>query len=98
GPDLRPRLDEREVDVEEDGGGRSYTVAGHRYAPGRRLASDGNRSRTSSSRARSSSAVITDASSGASATTSPQGSATSDRPNDGGLSGSVLPICAAAAT
>ena len=56
------------------------TRVGHRYAFGCRFASDGNLARMFCRCARSSSAVITVSSSGACATTTPHGSAISDRP------------------
>jgi hypothetical protein len=74
---FRPGSRDGEVDVEEN---RSQVVAGHLYASGLRLASEGKFRRTSSSRARSSSAVITHSSSGACESTIPHGSAISERP------------------
>ena len=56
------------------------TRVGHRYAFGCRFASDGSFARMFSRCARSSSAVITVSSSGACATTTPHGSAMSERP------------------
>ena len=78
-PEVGPRLDEREVDVEEDCLER-HAGAGQRYASGRRWDRDGRRRRTSSSQARSSSAEITVSSSGAWASTVPHGSTISERP------------------
>ena len=60
--------------------GAVYAGLGQRYASGRRCESDGSRRRTSSSHVRSSSAEITVSSSGACASTVPQGSTISDRP------------------
>ena len=79
GPELRPRAGEREVDVEEDGA-QAHRGARRPYASGRRLASEGRSRRIRRSRAPSSSAVTTVSSSGASQSTIPHGSATSERP------------------
>jgi hypothetical protein len=57
-----------------------YAGVGQRYASGRRCDSDGSRRRTSSSHARSTSAEMTVSSSGAWASTVPQGSTISDLP------------------
>ena len=81
--EVRARLRQREVEVEENGAGvhAGYGVAaGQRYASAWREASDGSFARTSSSLRRSSSAEITVSSSGATATTTPQGSAINERP------------------
>src|SRR5688500_12838205 len=83
GPEQRPRLDEREVDVEEnrfDAMTLGYTSAGHVYAAGWRLASEGSARRTRSMWARSSSAETTASSSGACASTTPHGSTIIVRP------------------
>ena len=67
-PEQRAGLDEGEVDVEEnrlDSTAPGYTSAGHVYAAGWRLASEGSARRTRAMWARSSSADTTASSSGA---------------------------------
>ncbi len=71
----RPGLREREVDVEEDGAEGTA-----QYATGRRFASDGRKLLIERMRSRSRSATITQSSSGAVASTVPQGSTITERP------------------
>ena len=83
GPEERAGLGEREVDVEEDRLDPTrafYTSAGHVYAAGWRLASEGRLRRIRSMCARSSSAEMTASSSGACARTTPHGSTMELRP------------------
>src|SRR5262245_50354893 len=86
GRQLRPRAAEREVDVEENCaelGQPGATGVGQRYAFACRFASDGSLARMPSRWPISSSAEMTVSSSGACATTSPQGSTISERPYAG---------------
>jgi hypothetical protein len=79
-PQQRAGLGEREVDVEENGAQARHTWVGHRYAAGRRFASEGSSLRIRSRSGRESSAEITVSSSEAAAKTMPHGSTIMERP------------------